>query len=112
MSSENCDEFQALGSFRNIHFNIPERPARADAPRYNIQIAALALIRAIIRGNPQTLKLPIALVDQAGNTVGAFMMDPDGLPNIRLYGTSPRTKGWNREIWAARGVTFRPATGQ
>jgi hypothetical protein len=60
----------------------------------------------------QTLKLPIALVDQAGNTVGAFVMDPDGLPNIRLYGTSPRTKGWNREIWAARGATFRPATGQ
>ena len=60
----------------------------------------------------QTLKLPITLVDQAGNTVGALMMDFDGLPNIRLYGSSPRTKGGLREIWAARGATFRPATGQ
>jgi hypothetical protein len=60
----------------------------------------------------QTLRLPVALVDQAGNMVGSFTMDPDGKPNIRLYESSPQAKGWPRVIWTARGVTLQPATGQ
>jgi hypothetical protein len=39
-------------------------------------------------------------------------MDSGGLPNIKLYGSSPRSNGAPREIWSARGLTFRPATGQ
>jgi hypothetical protein len=61
----------------------------------------------------QTLKLPIALVDQAGNTVGAFSMDFDGKPNIRLFDSSWRTKGGpGRVIWSARGALIQPAAGQ
>jgi hypothetical protein len=68
----------------------------------------------LLAAGAQTLKLPIALVDQAGNTVGAFSMDFDGKPNIRLFDSSWRTKGGGpgRVIWSARGALIQPAAGQ
>jgi len=48
-------------------------------------------------------------VDQAGAIVGAFTMDADGKPNIRLYDPAPRSKAEPHVIWSARGVTLQPA---
>jgi hypothetical protein len=58
----------------------------------------------------QSLKLPINFVDPAGNVVCAITIDPDGLPNIRLFDSTTRSRGWNREIWRARGVSNLPVT--
>jgi hypothetical protein len=60
----------------------------------------------------QTLKLPLELVDQTGAIVGAFTMDTDGKPNIRLFDPTPRTKSEPHTIWAARGALIQPAIAQ
>ncbi len=60
----------------------------------------------------QTLKLPLELVDQTGAIVGAFTMDSDHKPNIRLYDPAPRSKDEPRVIWSARGVTLQPAVAK
>ncbi|HEY4359478.1 MAG TPA: hypothetical protein VGN17_00835 [Bryobacteraceae bacterium] len=57
----------------------------------------------------QTLKLPLELVNQTGAVVGAFTMDSDGKPNIRLYDPAPRSKAEPHVIWSARGATLQPA---
>jgi hypothetical protein len=61
----------------------------------------------------QTLKLPVALVDQAGTPVGSIALDYDGKANIKLYDNSWKSKdGTPHVMWSARGVTLQPATGQ
>jgi hypothetical protein len=61
----------------------------------------------------QTLKLPVAFTDQAGNIVGSIALDYDGKANIKLYDNSWQSKnGAPHVLWTARGVTLQPATGQ
>jgi hypothetical protein len=66
----------------------------------------------IAAATAQTLKLPLQLVDPTGAIVGAFTMDSDGKPNIRLYDPTPRSKDEPHVIWAARGVTLQPAIAE